>query len=130
MTPMTPAERQSVAGPYRETFLAGLRPDVAAALQQAGEHFESAMLEVWGAPPEDIPFSILWTRATLIDLEALAGSLGDLVDDSGGSLQETQFRDDLTEVLSLLKRAQGQLAKALSDAETRLLRACADEADA
>ena len=130
MTPMTPAERQSVAGPYRETFLAGLRPDVAAALQQAAEYFESAMLEVWGAPPSGVPFPILWTRATLIDLEALTGHLGGLVDDSEASLQEIQFRDDLTEVLSLLKRAQGQLAKALTDAEARLLQACTDEADA
>lgn len=130
MMAMTPAERQSVAGPYREAFLAGLRPDVAAVLQQAGEHFESAMYERFGADPGDIPFDVLFARAALVDLEAIVGHLSALADDKGGEPQDQRFRDDLMEVLSLLKRAQGRIAQTLKDLEERLLDAWTEEADA
>lgn len=119
--PMTPAEEQAATGPYRETFLAGLRPDVAAALQQSGEFIQSALQETFAASPSDIPFDILFSRAALVDLEALVGHLSDLVDESGGVVQEHRFRDDLTEVLSFLRRAEGGLARTLADAEERRL---------
>ena len=130
MTAMTPAEKQSVAGPYRETFLAGLRPEVAAAIQQAAEFSESAMYETFGAEPGEIPFDVLFTRAALDDLEALVGHLSDLTDDSARAVQEHRFRDDLTEVLSLLRRAQGRLARTLGDAEERLLNRWTEGGDA
>ena len=130
MTPMTPAERQSVAGPYRETFLAGLRPDVAAAIQQAAEFSESAMYETWGADPGDIPFDVLFTRAALVDLEAIVAHLSGLANEAGGEPQDQRFRDDLMEVLSLLERAQGRIAQTLEDLEEWLLTKCTGEADA
>jgi len=130
MTPMTPAERQSVAGPYRETFLAGLRPDVAAAIQQAAEFSESAMYETWGADPGDIPFDVLFTRAALVDLEAIAAHLSGLANEAGGEPQDQRFRDGLMEVLSLLERAQGRIAQTLEDLEEWLLTKCTGEADA
>lgn len=130
MTPMTPAERQSVAGPYRETFLAGLRPDVAAALQQAAEFSESAIHETWGADPGDIPFDVLFTRAALVDLEAIVGHLSALAGNTGGEPQDQRFRDELMEVLSLLERAQGRIAQTLRNLEKRLLDAWTEEADA
>jgi len=125
---MTPAEDQSATGPYRETFLAGLRPDVAAALQQSADFVQSALHETFTASPRDIPFDLLFGRAALVDLEALVLHLGDLVDESEGAVQERRFRDDLTEVLSLLRRAEGQLAQTLADAEERRLRAASEGA--
>ena len=121
-TPMTPAEEQSAAGPYRETFLAALRPDVAAALQQSGELFQAALHETFTASPSDVPLDLLFSRAALIDLEALVRHLSDLVDEAEGAVQEHRLRDELTEVLSLLLRAEGTLAQTLADAEERRLR--------
>ncbi len=126
MVPLTPAEELAVAGPYREVFLAGLKPEVAAALQQAGEFTEAALYEAFGAAPSNIPFDILFGRAALVDLEALVRHLGDLADGSGETVQEHRYRDDLTEVLSLLRQAEARLARTLAEAEERRPRALRD----
>jgi len=120
-TPMTPAEEQAATGPYREVFLAGLRPEVAAALQQSGDFVEPALSERYAASPGNIPLDLLLSRAVLVDLEALVGQLVYLLDEPEGAVQELRLRDGLTEVLSLLRRAEGALAQTLADAEERRL---------